>query len=99
MAYDNEPNGNPDPQTTVVDPAVVPAQNTQNQELVPMQKRLTLTTMVTLANSIELITGVAEKILGNEVATSFAGASLNKDMISQLAQSVFQKEIAKAMGE
>jgi hypothetical protein len=60
---------------------------------------MTLTTIVTLGNAAELVAQVAEKVLGKEVADTFAGSPLSKDMVHQLSQSVFQKKIAKELGE
>lgn len=64
-----------------------------------MKNITTLTTIVTLGNAAELVAQVAENVLGKEVANTFAGSPLTKDMIYQLSQSVFQKKIAKELGE
>lgn len=60
---------------------------------------MTLTTIVTLGNAAELVARVAENVLGKEVADSFAGSPLSKDMVHQLAQSSFQKKIGQELGE
>ncbi len=60
---------------------------------------MTLTTIVTLGNAAELVARVSEQVVGKEVANSFAGSPLSKDMIHQIAQSNFQKKIGEELGE
>lgn len=58
-----------------------------------MKHKQTLTTLVTLGNAAELVALAAEKVLGVEVASTFAGAPLGRDIIHQQAQSIFQRKI------
>ncbi len=64
-----------------------------------MKNMMTLTTIVTLGNAAELVARVSEQVVGKEVANSFAGSPLSKDMIHQIAQSNFQKKIGEELGE
>ncbi len=64
-----------------------------------MKNQMTLTTIVTLGNAAELVARVSENVLGKEVAETFAGSPLSKDMVHQLAQSNFQKKISQELGD
>jgi len=64
-----------------------------------VKNMMTLTTIVTLGNAAELVARVSEQVVGKEVANSFAGSPLSKDMIHQIAQSNFQKKIGEELGE
>jgi hypothetical protein len=64
-----------------------------------MKNAQSVTTIVTLGNAAELTAAVAEKILGGEVADTFSGAPLTKELVYQLAQTTFQKKIAQDLGE
>ena len=55
-------------------------------------------TLVTLANASELVNNIAQGILGNEVADTFAGSPLSRTVIYNLAQTQFQATLAKHMG-
>lgn len=55
-------------------------------------------TLVTLANASELVNNIAQGILGNEVADTFAGSPLSRAVIYNLAQTQFQATLAKHMG-
>lgn len=55
-------------------------------------------TLVTLANASELVNNIAQGILGNEVADTFAGSPLSRTVIYNLAQTKFQATLAKHMG-
>jgi len=52
-------------------------------------------TLVTLANAGELAANVAQRVIGNEVADTFNGAPLNRDLIHNLAQTTFQSSVSK----
>lgn len=93
---------------TVVEQASLPAADKGGEPVVEprdsmgdckLNKPQSITTLLTATNAAELICAVSEKVLGDDVATSFAGAELNKQMISQLAQSVFEREISQSMGK
>ena len=71
----------------------------QNRNTATLSKKQSLSTLVVLAGMVDLTARVSEKIVGGEIASSFAGASLNKGMIAQLPQSVAQKVIAKTLGD
>lgn len=63
-----------------------------------MKNKQSVVTASTLANAAELTAAIASEILGGEVAETFAGAPLNKDMLHQLSMSVFQKKINHITG-
>jgi hypothetical protein len=79
-----------DPQTVAAPPA---------SASVPLQRKQSLSTLVTLGSMVELTSRVAERIVGGEIASSVGGTALNKDMIAQLTLSVAQKHVAKQLGE
>lgn len=64
-----------------------------------MRNAMTLTTIVTLGNAAEVVAKVAEKVLGQEVANTFGGSPLSKELVNQLSMSVFQKKVATVLGE
>ena len=64
-----------------------------------MKFKDTLTTLGTLGNAAELVASVSEKVLGGEVAATFGGSALSRDVVLQLAQSTFQKKIATDLGK
>jgi len=54
--------------------------------------------LVTLANASELVTNVAQCVIGNEVADTFNGSTLTRDLIHNLAQTTFQSSVSKFLG-
>jgi hypothetical protein len=63
-----------------------------------MKHRETERTVVTLANASELVILVAQNIVGNEVADTFNGNPLSRDLIHNLAQTTFQGALSTHLG-
>lgn len=80
----------PPPPATVTEVAPAARIEVRNQQ--------TGTTVITLGNALELISGVADKILGGEVANSFSGTPMGRGVVEQLALSGIQKNLATQMG-
>lgn len=55
-------------------------------------------TLVTLANASEVSVAVTQQIMGNEIADTFNGSPLSRELIQNLAQSVFQGAIQSKVG-
>lgn len=51
-------------------------------------------TLVTLANGAELVANIAIEIAGNEIADTFKGSQLTRDVIHNLAYSQFQNKFS-----
>jgi ABC-type amino acid transport system permease subunit len=56
-------------------------------------------TLVVLANATELTARIAAKVLGNGIASTFAGAELTTGAIHSLAQSQFQAAVSTYLGD
>jgi hypothetical protein len=63
-----------------------------------MKHRESERTLVTLANASELVVSVAQNVLGNEVADTLNGSPLSRDIIHQMAQTVFQSSVSQYLG-
>jgi len=55
-------------------------------------------TVVTLANASELVVAITHNIVGNEIADTFNGSSLSRELIHSLAQTTFQSSLAGHIG-
>ncbi len=58
-----------------------------------MKYKQSVQTAVTLAAGGELVVAIAEQVLGKEVANSVAGTPLSKEMVLNMAQSGFEKNL------
>lgn len=58
-----------------------------------MKYKQSITTAVTLAAGGELVAAIAEQVLGQEVADTIGGAPLTKEMMLNMAQSGFEKNL------
>ena len=63
-----------------------------------MKSALTERTVVTLANAGELVKNITQAILGNEVADTFNGNPLTKDILYNMAQTQFQAAVSSKLG-
>ena len=63
-----------------------------------MKHRETERTLVTLANASELVISITQNIVGNEVADTFNGSPLSRELIHTLAQTSFQGSVNKYLG-
>lgn len=63
-----------------------------------MKNKQSTTSVVVLANAGELVRTIAQGVLGNDVADTFAGSELSRDIVHGLAQSRFQASLSKQMG-
>lgn len=63
-----------------------------------MKSALTERTVVTLANAGELVKNISQAILGNEVADTFNGNPLTKDVLYNMAQTQFQAAVSSKLG-
>lgn len=63
-----------------------------------MKNKSTQQTLVTLANASELVIAVTQNIVGNEVADTFQGSPLSRELIHNLAQTTFQGGVSKYLG-
>lgn len=64
-----------------------------------MKNAQTVTTLVTLGNAAEIVARTAERVLGGEVADTFGGTPLTREIIYQQAHSSFEKSLGKQLGE
>lgn len=55
-------------------------------------------TLVTLANASELVVSIAHNIVGNEIADTFNGSPLSRELVHKLAQTVFHTSLSKYIG-
>lgn len=55
-------------------------------------------TVVTLANASEIVVAVTQCIAGNEIADTFKGSPLSRELIHTLAQTTFQSSLSKYLG-
>lgn len=55
-------------------------------------------TLTTLANAGELVQGLVRHVMGNEIADTFNGSPLTRQVLLDLAQTQFQAETAKFLG-
>jgi hypothetical protein len=63
-----------------------------------MKHRETERSLVTLANASELAIIVTQNIVGNEIADTFNGSPLSRELIHNLAQTKFQGSLSKYLG-
>lgn len=63
-----------------------------------MKNQASERTLVTLANASELVVGISQSIIGNEVADTFNGSPLSRELIHHLAQTTFQSNVAQYLG-
>ena len=56
-------------------------------------------TLVVLANASELVAAIAGEVLGDGIASTFAGAELTTNAIHQLAQTQFQATVSTYLGD
>ena len=64
-----------------------------------MKKKESEHTLVVLANGSDLVNNIAQNVIGNEVADTFAGSPLSRSIIHNLAQTQFQAAIQNFTGE
>ena len=64
-----------------------------------MKNMQTVVTLVTLGNAAEVVARTAERVLGGEVADTFGGTPLTREIIYQQAHSSIEKALAKKLGE
>lgn len=57
-----------------------------------MKNTKSLQTLVTLANASELVCGIAQEVLGNDVADAINGSPLSNEAIRSLALAQFQQQ-------
>lgn len=55
-------------------------------------------TLVTLANATQLVRNIAQGVLGNDIASTFAGSDITRQVIDNNAQSHFQAAVAPYTG-
>jgi hypothetical protein len=55
-------------------------------------------TLVVLANAGELVSAIANEVMGNEVADSFAGSPLTRGIVYNMAQTQFKSTVSKYLG-
>ena len=55
-------------------------------------------TLVTLSNASELVVAVTQNVVGNEIADTFNGSPLSRELIHNLAQTTFQSGMSKYLG-
>lgn len=60
-----------------------------------MKHKQSVTTAVTLAAGGELVAAIAEQVLGQEVADTVGGTPLTKEMMLNMAQSGFEKNLSE----
>jgi formaldehyde-activating enzyme involved in methanogenesis len=63
-----------------------------------MQNKASLQTVVTLANAAELVVGIAQNVLGNDVADSVQGNVLNAEAVRSVALTQIQSEFSSTRG-
>lgn len=63
-----------------------------------MKNKNSINTLITLGNAAALTAAIAKRVLGEQVASSFAGTELTDAHIHQLTQTVVQRVIAKKVG-
>lgn len=63
-----------------------------------MKSKKSERTLVTLANASELVVGISQAVVGNEVADTFNGSPITRSMIHQLAQTKFQQKVSAFTG-
>lgn len=51
------------------------------------------TSLVTLGNAAELVTGIILNVVGNDVADSLNGSPVGVELLNNIAQARFQKEL------
>ena len=61
-------------------------------------KLQSLTTLVTLANAVELSVEVTRKVIGNEVSDTLNGSELKSDLIRQHIVTELQSNMTKVIG-
>ena len=55
-------------------------------------------TLVTLANASELVISITQNVVGNDIADTFNGSPLSRELIHSLAQTSFRAAINKSTG-
>ena len=55
-------------------------------------------TLVSLANASELVIGITHSIVGNEIADTFNGSQISRELLHKLAQTTFQTTLSKYIG-
>lgn len=63
-----------------------------------MKRKESEQTLVVLANAAELVNNIAQGVIGNEVADTFAGNDLTRGVVYNLAQTQFQAAVTKIVG-
>jgi hypothetical protein len=63
-----------------------------------MKKKESEHTLVVLANAGDLVNNIAQGVIGNEVADTFAGSPLTGGVVYNLAQTQFQAAVTKIVG-
>ena len=63
-----------------------------------MKLKESQTTLVTLANGAELVRTIAQGVIGNDIADTFDGSPLTREVLYNLAQTEFQSAVAKNVG-
>lgn len=63
-----------------------------------MKKKESEHTLVVLANASDLVNNIAQGVLGNDVADTFAGSPLTRSAVHNLAQTTFQAAVTKVIG-
>lgn len=62
-------------------------------------KLQSLSTLITVANAVELGVEVAKRVIGNEVSDMLDGSELTNDTIRQHVVTEFQNSINKTVGK
>lgn len=62
-------------------------------------KLQSLSTLITVANAVELGVEVAKKVIGNEVSDMLEGSELTNDTIRQHVVTEFQNSVNKNIGK
>ena len=61
-------------------------------------KEVSQKTLVTLANASDLVFNIMQGVIGNEVADTFNGSPLTRDIVYNLAQTQFQAAVSAQIG-
>lgn len=63
-----------------------------------MKNKESVRTLVVLANASELVVAISQQVIGNEVADTFNGSPLSRELIHNLAQTTFQGSVSNQLG-
>lgn len=59
-----------------------------------MKRAECVTSLLTLANSAELVNNIARNVLGNDVADTFQGSVISRGLIYNMVQTQAQQKLA-----